>query len=289
MKGILLCGGSGSRLGPLTNNLSKHFLPIYDKPMFFYSFSILLILKIKHIYIICDETNLEKYKKNFEPFESFNIKFDYIIQKKPNGIAESLILIKNKIKNSKICLILGDNFLYGAALSKILINAKKKLKRALIYAYPVNNPINYGVVYFNKNNKPLKIVEKPNNPKSNLAIPGIYFYHSSVLKYLDLLKPSKRGELEISDFNQILLKRKILDVVLMERGVAWLDTGNPDNLLLASNFVQSVQKNQGFKISCPYEIILRKKFVKKSKFYDLLKENNYLSKDYINYLKNLNT
>ena len=278
MKGIILAGGNGSRLNPITSAISKQLLPIYDKPLIYYPISIMMIAKIRDISIIVDP----KYKQNYVNLlgngESFGVKINYFEQEKPNGIPEAFILTEKHIKNSNVCLILGDNIFYGQGLKDCLDRGKKNKTGATIYSYQIKNPQNFGVINFDKNNKPIKIEEKPKQPKSNYAVTGLYFYDKHVSSYAKKLKPSKRGELEITDLNTIYLKKKKLKVEILGRGFAWLDTGSSENLLAASQFVETIEKRQGYKIACLEEIALRNKWLNRTKLKKNLKkmpENNY--------------
>ena len=278
MKGIILAGGNGSRLNPITSAISKQLLPIYDKPLIYYPISIMMIAKIRDISIIVDP----KYKQNYVNLlgngESFGVKINYFEQEKPNGIPEAFILTEKHIKNSNVCLILGDNIFYGQGLKDCLDRGKKNKTGATIYSYQIKNPQNFGVINFDKNYKPIKIEEKPKKPKSNYAVTGLYFYDKYVTGYAKKLKPSKRGELEITDLNKIYLKKKKLKVEILGRGFAWLDTGSSENLLAASQFVETIEKRQGYKIACLEEIALRNKWLNRTKLKKNLKkmpENNY--------------
>ena len=285
MKGIILAGGLGTHFKPITNSVSKHFLPIYDKPVIYYSLSLLFIAKIRNILLICKKSDLSNFKSILGNGQKFGVKISYEIQNKPNGIAEGLIIGKKFIGNDDVCLTLGDNFFYGQSLSSTINQAKQYKSGARILALQVNNPHNFGVINFRKN-KVISIEEKPKYPKSNFIIPGMYFYDNKVFHLLKNLKPSKRNELEITDLNKMFLKKKQLKAFKLGRGVAWLDTGNPDNLLSASNFVYSVEKLQGFKIACLEEIALKNNWIKKR---NLIKniDNSLLSIDYFKYIKNL--
>ena len=278
MKGIILAGGNGSRLNPITTAISKQLLPIYDKPLIFYPLSVMMIAKIKDISIIVDPKYKENYVNLLGNGENFGIKINYFEQEKPNGLPEAFILTEKHIKNSNVCLILGDNIFYGQGLKDCLDRGKKNKTGATIYSYQIKNPQNFGVINFDKNNKPIKIEEKPKQPKSNYAVTGLYFYDKHVSSYAKKLKPSKRGELEITDLNTIYLKKKKLKVEILGRGFAWLDTGSSENLLAASQFVETIEKRQGYKIACLEEIALRNKWLNRTKLKKNLKkmpENNY--------------
>ena len=284
MKGILLAGGQGQRFKPLTNCVSKHLLPIYDKPVIYYSLSLLFLAKIKDILIVCKKRDLESFKNTLGDGRRLGVKLSYAIQNEPKGIAEALIIGKKFIGRDSVCLTLGDNFFYGQSLASTILKAKKAKKGARILALQVKNPSQFGVINY-KNNKIISIDEKPKKPKSNFIIPGMYFYDNEVLKYVTRLKPSKRNELEITDLNKIYLKNNKLLSFKLGRGVAWLDTGNPDTLLSASNFVYSVEKLQGFKIACLEEIALKNKWISKKHIISSIKF--YGNCDYSNYLKKL--
>ena len=278
MKGIILAGGKGSRLRPLTASISKQLLPIFDKPLIYYPLSVLMIAKIKDISIIVDPLYKQNYINLLGDGKKFGIKIKYYEQKKPNGLPEAFLLTENHIKNSNVCLILGDNIFYGQGLKDYLYRGKKNKSGATIYSYQIKNPQDFGVVELDKYGKPLKIIEKPKKPKSNYAVTGLYFYDKNVSNYAKKLKPSKRGELEITDLNKIYLKNKKLKVEVLGRGFAWLDTGSSENLLAASQFVETIERRQGYKIACLEEISLRNKWLKKSKLLgDLSKmpNNNY--------------
>lgn len=284
MKGIILAGGQGSRLYPLTKTISKHLLPVYDKPLIYYPLSTLMLAGIRNILIISDKENLSNYKKLLKDGNELGINISYEIQNKPNGIAEAFIVGEKFINNSKCALILGDNIFYGNELKKILDKAKKFKKGSFILLYQVGNPENFGVANI-KNNKIMSIVEKPKKPKSKYAITGLYFYDKDICKIAKKIKPSKRGELEISSINQHYLKRKRLKFDILGRGNAWLDTGTFDSLIDAGQFVRTIEKRQGFKISCPEEISFRNGWLKKK---DLKKlANKIKDKNYKNYLLGL--
>jgi len=278
MKGIILAGGSGSRLHPLTITVSKQLLPIYDKPMIFYPLSILMLLGIKDILLISTPDDIPRFKKIFKNGSKFGISIQYKVQKKPNGLAEAFILGKNFIGSDEVCLILGDNLFYGSGyLNKIRENIKK-LDGSLIFGYEVNDPERYGVVEFDKNFNVLSIDEKPSSPKSNFAIPGLYFYDNTVVEKALKLKPSTRNELEITDLNKLYLKDKKLKVQILGRGVTWFDTGTFSSLLQASSFIESVQKRKGQQIASLEEIAFRRGYISKKELKKYLKkcsDNNY--------------
>ena len=257
MKGIILAGGTGSRLYPSTISVSKQLIPIYDKPMIYYPLSVLLMAGIKDILLITNTECVEQYKKLLGDGTQIGINIEYKAQEKPRGIAEAFILGEDFIGDDEVCLILGDNIFYGQGFQDCIDMAIAKKGKARIFGYPVTNPKSFGVVEFDENNKVLSIEEKPENPKSNYAVPGLYFYDSSVVEKAKKVKPSDRGELEISTINSMYLEEGNLDVVLLGRGLAWLDTGTPRGLLQASDFVSIVQERQGLYIACIEEIAWR--------------------------------
>tara|TARA_B100000941_G_C28507336_1_gene558180 strand:+ start:2410 stop:3279 length:870 start_codon:yes stop_codon:yes gene_type:complete len=278
MKGIILAGGSGSRLHPLTITVSKQLLPIYDKPMIYYPLSILMLLGIKDILLISTHDDIPRFKKIFKNGSKFGINIEYKVQEKPNGLAEAFILGKDFIGSDEVCLILGDNLFYGSGyLNKIRKNIKK-LSGSLIFGYEVNDPERYGVVEFDKNFNAISIEEKPSSPKSNFAIPGLYFYDNTVVEKALKLKPSKRNELEITDLNKLYLEDKKLKVQILGRGVTWFDTGTFSSLLQASSFIESVQKRKGQQIASIEEIAFKYGYISKEEFKEYLKkcsDNNY--------------
>lgn len=282
MKGIILAGGTGSRLYPSTISVSKQLIPIYDKPMIYYPLSVLMMADIKDILLITNTECVEQYRKLLGDGSKFGINIQYKAQKEPKGIAESFIIGEEFIGDDEVCLILGDNIFYGQGFQDCLDIAVRKKGKARIFGYPVTDPRSFGVVEFDKNNKVLSIEEKPSNPKSNYAIPGLYFYDNSVVNIAKTIKPSARGELEISSVNEVYLKQGNLDVVLLGRGLAWLDTGTSRGLLQASDFVSIVQERQGLYIACLEEIAWRKGWISDEK----LKETGESLKktDYGNYL-----
>lgn len=261
MKGIVLAGGTGSRLYPSTISVSKQLIPIYDKPMIYYPLSVLMMAGIKEILLITNTECVEQYKKLLGDGSKIGINIKYKAQEQPRGIAEAFILGEDFIGDDEVCLILGDNIFYGQGFQDCLDIAIKKSGKARIFGYPVTNPESFGVVEFDRNNKVLSIEEKPTNPKSNYAVPGLYFYDNSVIEIAKKIKPSARGELEISTINEEYLKQGKLDVVLLGRGLAWLDTGTSRGLLQASDFVSIVQERQGLYIACLEEIAWRKGWI----------------------------
>ena len=248
MKGIILAGGSGSRLNPITNVTSKHLLPIYDKPMIYYPLTSLMLAGIKDILIISTKEDIDRYKSLLSKFNEIGLNLSFEVQSKPRGIAEAFIIGENFIEGDSCSLILGDNLFFGHDLSVLVKSAFEKKEGATVFAYRVNDPTRYGVVEFDNNNKVLSIEEKPNQPKSNYAVTGFYFYDNDVIEIAKNISPSKRNELEITEVNQIYLERGKLNVEIMGRGMAWLDTGTPESLLEASQFVYTLEKRQGLKI-----------------------------------------
>ncbi len=261
MKGIILAGGRGTRLYPMTQVVSKQLLPIYDKPLVYYPLSILLLAGIKEILIISTPEDIGNYERLLGTGERIGVKFSYKVQETPRGLADAFILGEDFIGNDDVCLILGDNVFYGKDLSKILWKARDRKKGATIFGYPVKDPRSFGVVEFDKDHRVVSIEEKPENPKSNFAVPGLYFYDNRVVEIAKNVKPSARGEIEITAVNNAYMELGELNVELLGRGMAWLDTGTPEGMLKASEFVQVVQDRQGFYISCIEEIAFRRGFI----------------------------
>lgn len=278
MKGIILAGGSGTRLYPSTLAVSKQLLTVYDKPMIYYPLSTLLLSDIREILIISTERDLPLYKELLGDGSQIGVHFEYALQKEPRGLAEAFILGEDFIKNDNVCLILGDNIFYGYRFSERLKNVTSRKDGATIFGYHVSNPSDFGVVEFDKNGNVLSIEEKPTNPKSNYVIPGLYFYDNNVVEIAKSVKPSERGELEITSINNEYLRRKKLKVELFGRGMAWLDSGTHRAMLAAANFVEAVQTRQGLYISCIEEIAYRKGFIDRKKMLELaerLKKTEY--------------
>lgn len=261
MKGIILAGGRGTRLYPLTISVSKQLLPIYDKPMIYYPLSTLLLAGIKDILIISTPHDMDMYKKLLGDGSNIGINIEYIIQNEPRGLADAFILGEKFIGDDSVCLILGDNVFYGQGLTDIMNRAKKRENCATIFGCPVANPREFGVVEFDDDGNVISLEEKPSKPKSNYAVPGLYFYDNEVIKIAKNVKPSERGEVEITSINNEYLKRNKLKVELMRRGIAWLDTGNPRNMIKAGMFVETIQERQGLYIACIEEIAWKQGFI----------------------------
>ena len=279
MKGIVLSGGTGSRLYPLTNVINKQLLPVYDKPMIYYPISTMISCGVKQFCIISSSEYLPMYEKLFGNGHHLGLDIVYKLQYKPNGIAESFILAEDFIGNDPVSLILGDNIFHGMA------NMKRDLRGAVVFAYEVNNPSDYAVVTFDENGLALNIEEKPQNPLSRYAVPGLYFFDNKVVSYAKQLKPSKRGELEITDVMNIYLNNKELDVVKFPRGTAWLDAGLPDSLFQSAAYVKTIQERQGIRIGCIEEECYKKGFIDKSQLQKII--NKLPNSEYKNYLKTL--
>ena len=285
MKGIILAGGTGSRMFPLTQVVSKQLLPIYDKPMIYYPLSILLLLNIREICIISNPKHIHLFQELFSDGGFLGISIEYIEQKHPKGIAEAFILAEKFIQEDEVCLILGDNVFYGQDYISLIKAKINNLSGALILGYPVNNPKEFGVVEFDEDLKAISLEEKPQKPKSKFAVPGLYFYDKHVVEKSKLVKLSPRGELEITELNNLYLMENKLSVHLMGRGVAWLDTGSPDSLKSASDFVGLIQKRQGLYIACIEEIAWRKGYINLSQLKKL--GTRLQSSDYGQYILGL--
>ena len=281
MKGIILAGGSGTRLYPITKGISKQLAPIYDKPMIYYPLSVLMLAGIKEVLIISTPTDLPRFEALFGDGSDIGMRFEYIVQPSPDGLAQAFILGEDFIGSDAVCLVLGDNIFYGGGLTNLLsqsvINAKRENK-ATVFGYFVKDPDRYGVAEFDEVGNVTSIEEKPTNPKSNYAVVGLYFYPNDVIEKAKLVKPSERGELEITTLNQDYLKDDRLKVELMGRGYAWLDTGTHESLLEASNFIQTIENRQGLKVACIEEIAYEMGYIDKEQLLTLaqpLKKNQY--------------
>ncbi|MBZ1505442.1 glucose-1-phosphate thymidylyltransferase RfbA [Latilactobacillus curvatus] len=278
MKGIILAGGSGTRLYPITRALSKQLIPIYDKPMIYYPMSVLMLAGIQDIMIISTPTDTPRFKELFGNGNDLGLNIEYAVQEQPNGLAEAFVIGADFIGDDSVCLILGDNIYYGGGLSEMLQRAAQKESGATVFGYHVNDPERFGVVDFDENMHAKSIVEKPEHPASNYAVTGLYFYDNQVVDIAKHIKPSPRGELEITDINKAYLEKGQLDVELMGRGFAWLDTGTHDSLQEASSFIATVQKRQNLKVACLEEIAYRMHYIDKAKVIELaqpLKKNDY--------------
>ncbi|TRX50965.1 glucose-1-phosphate thymidylyltransferase RfbA [Fulvivirga sp. M361] len=269
MKGIILAGGSGTRLYPVTKSVSKQLLPIYDKPMIYYPLSVLMMAGIKDILLISTPQDIELFERMLGNGETLGINIEYKIQPSPDGLAQAFLLGEEFIENDSCCLILGDNIFYGYNFSRVLRESSQLDNGATVFGYYVNDPKRYGVVDFDNSGKVLSIEEKPEHPKSNYAVTGLYFYDNTVVEKAKEVKPSTRGELEITDLNKMYLEEGILNVQLLGRGMAWLDTGTHHSLLQASNFVESIEERQGLKIACIEEIAFRMGYINQEQLRDL--------------------
>lgn len=278
MKGIVLAGGSGTRLYPITKSISKQIIPVYDKPMIYYPVSILLLAGIKEILIISTPQDIHLYQNLLGDGSSLGVHFEYAIQPSPDGLAQAFLIGEDFIGDDSVCMVLGDNIFYGYNLSNMLRQAASLQDGAIVFGYYVNDPERYGVAEFDQNGKVLSLEEKPTNPKSNYAVTGLYFYSNDVVKKAKSLKPSDRGELEITDLNKLYLAEGRLNVQLMGRGVAWLDTGTHDSLLEASNFIATIQNRQGLQVACLEEIAYNYGYINREQLLKLaepLKKNFY--------------
>ena len=285
-KGIILAGGAGTRLSPLTKAVSKQLLPIYDKPMIYYPLSTLMSFGINEILIICTPYHINAFKSLLSDGKQWGISIDYKCQPKPEGIAQAFLLGEDFLGNSNVALILGDNLFYGNNFENNLKDANEDKDSATVFAYPVSDPSRYGIIYFDENtNKVIDIIEKPKNPKSNYAMTGLYFYNNQVINYAKKLKPSDRNELEITDINKIYLLENNLKVKVLGRGMAWLDTGTFDSLQEAGTFIRTLERRQGIKIGSPEETAWRSGFINNQKLKDLALE--IYQSTYGDYLRSL--
>lgn len=284
-KGIILAGGSGTRLYPLTLAISKQIMPIYDKPMIYYPLSILMLSDIRDILIISTPRDIVCFKELLGDGSKWGMNFEYKVQEKPNGLAEAFIIGEEFIGKDDVAMVLGDNIFFGQSLTEKLSRVTKHHNVATIFGYPVKDPRAYGVVEMDKDGNAVSIEEKPKEPKSNLCVPGLYFYPNDVVEIAKNIKPSARGELEITSINEEYMKRKQLKVERLGRGLAWLDTGTHADLLEAANFVRTIENRQGMQVSCPEEIAFRKNWIDKEKLLEITKP--FLKTEYGKYLKNL--
>lgn len=290
MKGIVLAGGKGTRLYPTTLAISKQLLPVYDKPMIYYPISVLMLAGIKDILIISTPDDLPLFKKLLGDGSDFGVKFSYAEQPNPDGLAQAFLIGEEFIGKDSVALILGDNIFYGQSFSAMLAEACQKAEKnhlATIFAYETKNPERFGVVEFDKEHNAISIEEKPEQPKSNYAVTGLYFYDNRVIEYVKKLSPSKRGELEITDLNNLYLKDKKLNVQILGRGFAWLDTGTHNSLIQAGQYIQAIEENQGIKIACLEEVAYRMGFISKKALDDYA--NKYCDNEYYSYVKNLDS
>ncbi len=286
MKGIVLAGGAGTRLYPNTISVSKQLLPIYDKPMIYYPLSVLMLAGIKDILIITTSQDAENFKSLLKEGSQFGVCFTYAVQEKPEGLAQAFIIAEDFIGEEPVALILGDNIFYGQSFSSMLHKAVRHAQAgmATVFGYKVKDPERFGVIDFDKDGKILSIEEKPKNPRSNFAVTGLYFYDNKVIEYAKTLKPSNRGELEITDLNKIYLENNKLNLELFGRGFVWLDTGTPKSLLQAGQYVQTIEENQGIKIACLEEVAYRMGFLSKK---DVISSCGMYNNEYYNYIREL--
>lgn len=285
MKGIILAGGKGSRLLPLTLSISKQLLPVYDKPMVYYPLSMLMLADIRDILVISSPEDLPAFQRLLKDGSQWGLHFTYAHQPSPRGLADAFIIGEEFIQNSPVCLILGDNLFYGAGLQDTVLQAARLKKGASVFAYPVRDPERYGVVEFDEQGKAISLEEKPSHPKSHYAVPGMYFYDEKVVALAKALQPSPRGELEITDLNRIYLERGELNVELFGRGTAWLDAGTYESLLQAAAFIQAVEERQGIMIACPEEIAFNKGLISQEQLLHCARQ--YAGNSYGQYLTRL--
>ena len=282
MKGLILAGGVGSRLHPITLGVSKQALPIYDKPMIYYPLSVLMLSGIRDVLIISTPADLDLYKRLLKDGSQFGISINYIEQQRPEGLAQAFLIGETFIEKENVCLVLGDNIFYGQHFTEKLERASQKEKGATIFGCFTTQPERFGVIEFDANGKALSVEEKPPNPKSDFAVTGLYFYDNQVIEFAKSLKPSSRGELEITDLNNIYIKESNLDVEILGRGFTWLDTGTPDSLLTANNFIGTIERRQGLKVACLEEIAFNNNWISKIQLKQLY--NSMTSGPYKNYL-----
>ena len=285
MKAIILAGGSGTRLYPVTQAVSKQLLPVYDKPMIYYPLSVLMLAGIKDILIISTPQDTPLFENLLKDGREIGLNISYAVQPSPDGLAQAFIIGEKFIGNDNVVLILGDNIFYGQGFSSILKNAASREKGGTIFAYRVKDPNRFGVVEFDENMKILSIEEKPQKPKSSYAVTGLYFYDNRVVEYAKSLKPSPRGELEITDLNKVYMEQEELNVQLLGRGFAWLDTGTHDSLMQAGQYIETIEKNQGIKVACPEEIAYKMGYISKEQL--LILAEKYQKSEYGRYLLNL--
>ena len=285
MKGIVLAGGSGTRLFPLTYSISKQILPVYDKPLIFYPISVLMLAGIRDIAIVSSPRDIKLFENLLGDGTNYGVDFTYLIQEQPKGIADGILVAKDFISDQNCCLILGDNIFFGYQFTDMLRDAKENLDGATIFSTFVNNPSDFGVVELDKDGHIISIDEKPSNPRSNLAITGLYFYNNSVVDIVESIKPSARGELEITDVNKIYFEQNLLKVLQLGRGFAWLDTGTNDSMQAAGDFVSTIQKRQGLQIACLEEIAFKNGWIDKEILSNQIKK--YINSDYGRYLQKL--
>ena len=282
MKGIILAGGKGTRLYPMTKTVSKQLLPVYDKPLIYYPLSILMLANIREILVISTTEDTPRYRELLGDGSRIGIQLEYAVQEEPKGLAQAFLIGEDFIGDDSVCLILGDNVFYGMNFPNMLLRVREQNQGATVFGYPVMNPTDFGVVEFDENGKVISIEEKPQKPKSNYAVPGLYFYDNKVIEYAKAIKPSARGELEISSVNSLYLEKGELNVMLLGRGMAWLDTGTPTGLLKAAEYVETIQSMQGMYVSCIEEIAWRRGFITTEQLRALGEELNMT--DYGKYL-----
>lgn len=282
MKGIILAGGKGTRLYPMTKTVSKQLLPVYDKPLIYYPLSILMLANIREILVISTPEDTPRYRELLGDGSRIGIQLEYAVQEEPKGLAQAFLIGEDFIGDDSVCLILGDNVFYGMNFPNMLLRVREQNQGATVFGYPVMNPTDFGVVEFDENGKVISIEEKPQKPKSNYAVPGLYFYDNKVIEYAKSIEPSARGELEISSVNSLYLEKGELNVMLLGRGMAWLDTGTPTGLLKAAEYVETIQSMQGMYVSCIEEIAWRRGFITTEQLRALGEELNMT--DYGQYL-----